>query len=86
MSKNLAKVLLFTKICKFYVNKLTKIIKIYILPSKMPKNRQNNRKITEKSPELEGTEKRCIFIKIHKTNWIAMIFCCNPFFVVIGDL
>ena len=26
------------------------------------------------------------FIKIHKTNWIAMIFCCNPFFVVIGDL
>ena len=37
MSKNLAKVLLFTKICKFYVNKLTKIIKIYILPSKMPK-------------------------------------------------
>ena len=34
----------------------------------------------------EGTEKRCIFIKIHKTNWIAMIFCCNPFFVVIGDL
>ena len=38
MSKNLAKVLLFIKICKFYVNKLTKIIKIYILPSKMPKN------------------------------------------------
>ena len=38
MSKNLAKVLLFAEVYKFYVKKLTKIIKIYILPSKMPKN------------------------------------------------
>ena len=57
MSKNLAKVLLFAEVYKFYVNKLTKIIKIYILPSKMPKNPQNDRKFrSDKS--FEDKKKR----------------------------
>ena len=63
MSKNLAKVLLFTKICKFYVNKLTKIIKIYILPSKMPKNLQNDRKFrSDKSFEDKKSGKPAYWI------------------------
>lgn len=64
------------------VHKGNKGNEIYIV-HELNKLTKLNRKIARFERALKND---VFFIKIHKTNWIAMIFCCNPFFVVIGDL